>query len=59
VVRFNPFSEVGGDQSFSIALMDGNNDGFMITALYTRDGNRVYAKPIQNPSTHCSYFRPY
>lgn len=48
IVRFNPFSEVGGDQSFSIALLDGNDDGVVITSLYSREGNRVYGKPIQN-----------
>ncbi len=48
VVRFNPFSEVGGDQSFSIALLDSNNDGLVITSLYSREGNRVYGKPIKN-----------
>ena len=48
LVRFNPFSEVGGDQSFSIALLDANNDGLVITSLYTRGGNRVYGKPIKN-----------
>jgi len=47
VVRFNPFKEVGGDQSFSIALLDGNNSGFVITSLYTREGNRIYGKPIK------------
>jgi hypothetical protein len=48
IVRFNPFSEVGGDQSFSLALLDGNDSGFVITSLYTREGNRVYGKPIKN-----------
>lgn len=48
MVRFNPFSEVGGDQSFSIALLDGNDDGVVMTSLYTREGNRVYGKPIKN-----------
>lgn len=47
-VRYNPFSEVGGNQSFSIALLDGNNDGLIITSIYTREGNRVYGKPIKN-----------
>jgi len=48
VVRFNPFKEVGGDQSFSIALLDAKNNGFVITGLYTREGNRIFAKPIEN-----------
>jgi len=47
IIRFNPFSEVGGDQSFSIALLDGNDDGLVITSFYTREGNRVYGKPIK------------
>lgn len=47
IVRFNPFSEVGGEQSFAIALLDGNDDGAVITSLYTREGNRVFGKPIK------------
>jgi hypothetical protein len=48
IVRFNPFSEVGGNQSFSLALLDANNNGIVITSLYSREGNRVYGKPIKN-----------
>jgi hypothetical protein len=46
VVRFNPFKDVGGDQSFSIALLDAKNNGVVITGLYTKEGNRIFAKPI-------------
>lgn len=45
-VRFNPFKDLGGDQSFSIALLNGKNDGIVITSLYTREGTRVYSKSI-------------
>jgi hypothetical protein len=45
-VRFNPFSETGGDQSFSLCLLDGEENGFVITGLHTRDRTRVYTKPI-------------
>lgn len=48
IVRFNPFKEVGSDQSFSVALLDGRNNGVVVTSLYTREGNRVYGKPIKN-----------
>ncbi len=48
VIRFNPFQEIGGDQSFSIALLNQKNNGVVITSHYTREGNRVYAKPIKN-----------
>lgn len=45
-VRFNPFSDVGGDQSFAIALLDGKNNGLTLSSLYGREGVRVYAKSI-------------
>jgi hypothetical protein len=47
LIRFNPFKEIGGDQSFSLALLDGENSGFVITGLYGRELNRVYVKPIK------------
>lgn len=47
VVRFNPFSEVGGNQSFAIALLDNYDSGVIILSLYSRDGVRIYAKPVQ------------
>ena len=45
-VRFNPFKDVGGDQSFSVALLNGKNDGLTISSLFTREGSRVYTKTI-------------
>lgn len=47
VVRFNPFGEVGGNQSFAIALLDKHLDGVMILSLYAREGVRVYSKAIK------------
>jgi hypothetical protein len=51
VVRFNPFKDLGGDQSFSIALLDGENSGVVVSSLHTREGNRVYAKPVEKGKT--------
>jgi hypothetical protein len=48
IVRFNPFKEIGGNQSFSVAFLDGKDNGVIITNLFTREGNRVFAKPIKN-----------
>ena len=48
LIRFNPFKEVGSNQSFSMALLDGKDNGIVITSLYNREGNRVYGKPIKN-----------
>src|SRR3989338_6484671 len=46
VVRFNPFNDLGGNQSFVIALLDNQNNGFVISSLFIKEGNRVYAKFI-------------
>lgn len=47
MIRFNPFRDIGGDQSFSIALLDGENNGLILSSIYSRDGVRVYTKSIQ------------
>lgn len=47
MVRFNPFKDVGGDQSFSVAMLNGKNNGIVISSLYTREGARIYSKAIQ------------
>ncbi len=46
LVRFNPFKEVGSNQSFSLALLDGKNSGTVLSSLHTREGARIYAKPV-------------
>jgi dolichyl-phosphate-mannose--protein O-mannosyl transferase len=47
VVRFNPFSDTGGDQSFTLAILDGEDNGLVITSLYARTGVRWYIKTIR------------
>jgi len=47
VIRYNPFKEIGGDQSFSIALLNQDDDGVIITSIQSRQGNRAYAKLIK------------
>ncbi|QQG42791.1 MAG: DUF4446 family protein [Candidatus Giovannonibacteria bacterium] len=51
LVRYNPFSDAGGDQSFALALLNDKNDGVVISSLYGREMNRIYAKPIQGGSS--------
>jgi hypothetical protein len=46
LLRFNPFKDTGGDQSFILALVDSFNTGIIITALYSRSGTRWYTKRI-------------
>lgn len=45
--RFNPFGDTGGDQSFILAILDGNNDGVMITSLHSRENTRFYVKSVK------------
>jgi len=47
LVRYNPFSDAGGDQSFALALLDEQKNGVIISSLYGREVNRMYAKPIE------------
>ena len=47
IVRFNPFKDTGSNQSFSLALLDEKNDGVVITSLYMKEENRVFAKPVK------------
>jgi Protein of unknown function (DUF4446) len=46
LVRYNPFEETGGNQSFALALLDANRDGWVLSSLHARSGTRVYAKAI-------------
>ncbi len=46
LVRFNPFKETGGDQSFILALVDAEDTGVVISSLHTRTGTRWYAKGV-------------
>jgi hypothetical protein len=46
LVRYNPFEETGGNQSFALALLDAAGDGWVLSSLHARSGTRVYAKAI-------------
>ena len=47
LVRYNPFEETGGNQSFALALLDDSGDGWVLSSLHARSGTRVYAKAIK------------
>lgn len=48
LLRFNPFKDTGGDQSFILALVDAQDTGVIISSLHTRSGARWYAKHVIN-----------
>ena len=46
IVRYKAFEDIGSDLSFSIAMLDDNNDGIILTGIYGRQESTTYAKPI-------------
>ncbi len=46
-IRFNPFQDTGGDNSFILVLLDQSNTGVILSSLYMREGVRVYAKSVE------------
>ena len=48
IVRYNAFDDVGSELSFAIALLDNENNGFVINSIYGRTSSNVYAKSIEN-----------
>ena len=46
VVRFNPFTNSGGNQSFAVALLNEHGNGVIISTLYGREKTSIFAKPI-------------
>jgi hypothetical protein len=48
LMRFNPFKDTGGDQSFILSLCDANNTGVVMSSLYSRSGTRWYTKRVLN-----------
>lgn len=47
VIRYNPFADAGGDQSFAIALLDAEGSGLVVSSLHSRTETRVFAKPVR------------
>ncbi len=47
-VRFNPFIDAGGNQSFAISFVNDEGNGVIISSLYARDRMSIFAKPVIN-----------
>ncbi len=47
-VRFNPFEDAGGNQSFAISFLNDKGNGVIMSSLYARDRMSIFAKPIIN-----------
>jgi hypothetical protein len=51
LVRYDAVANAGGQQSFSLALLDGSGSGIVLSGLQTRAEMRVYAKPVSAGSS--------
>lgn len=47
-IRFNPFPDQGSNQSFAIGILNEENDGVVLSSLYSRERMSIFAKPIKN-----------
>lgn len=47
-IRFNPFPDQGSNQSFAIGILNEENDGVVISSLYSRERMSIFAKPIKS-----------
>lgn len=47
-IRFNPFPDQGGNQSFAIGMLNEEGDGLVISSLYSRERMSIFAKPVKN-----------
>lgn len=47
IVRYNAFKDVGSDLSFTLALLDENDDGVVLNGIYSREMSNIYAKPVE------------
>ena len=47
VKRFNSLDEAAGNQSFTIAMLDDKNNGFVLTGLQLREQMKLYAKSVE------------
>ena len=46
IVKYDAFNEMGGKLSFAITLLDGNNSGYIINSMHSREGCYNYVKEI-------------
>lgn len=48
MIRYNAFRETSGDLSYALALLDQEENGFLINSVYSREGGYSYIKEIKN-----------
>ncbi len=54
IVKYDAFNQMGGNLSFSIALLDENNNGFILNSVHSVEGCYTYTKEVKNGSCKIS-----
>lgn len=52
--RYNAFSNTGSDMSFSVAIMNDDRDGVVLTSIHSREGAYIYGKPVEKGQSQYS-----
>lgn len=47
IIKYDAFKQMGGQLSFSLALLDENNDGFVLNSVHSTEGCYTYTKEIR------------
>lgn len=51
IVRYNAYGDTGSDLSFTLALMDADDNGIVVNGLYSRESSSIFAKPLVKGDT--------
>lgn len=54
IVKYDAFKQMGGQLSFSLALLDENNDGFVLNSVHSTEGCYTYTKEIRGGACEIS-----
>ncbi|MGI6050869.1 MAG: DUF4446 family protein [Bilifractor sp.] len=52
IVKYDAFEDVGGKMSFALAMLDDQNNGFVITSIHSRDNCYIYLKEVVNGESY-------
>ena len=47
ILRYNAYKDTGSDLSFTLAMLDENNNGVVLNGIYSRETSNIYAKPVE------------
>ena len=54
IIKYDAFDQIGGKLSFCMALLDENNNGFILNSVYGAEGCYTYTKEIKNGNCETS-----